>query len=231
MTTQKKMDVLTIALLTSIGFTLFFTSCEENKEEQGITNEKLTTTGNCTDCPELKGVDYPLIFSGNFEYEISKDNGLFIGFQNANDSIYDFFVLQKEENKYPEIGKITDLYLYKDAFYIKSDGEWLMFALDGVEVEKSYLDIVRPENITYGYGVAHATESVSKDKSISGLGGYIERFTSATPECDTGGEGASSCSVSVQNQSCSVECSYGYFACCKARVLSGLSCKCYKKIK
>ncbi len=222
---KKAQNTLRIGLF--LVFMISFLACEKN--EENISSEKKITINNCTNCHELKGVDYPLIFKGNFEQEISKNNGLFIACQNDNDSIYDFFVLQKDNNNYPEIGIVTELYLYKDAFYVKSNNIWLMFALENVEIEKSFSNIIHPENITYGYGVAHSTEPTTNSKTNGGLSGYISRFISSTTTCDSGGEGSSSCSISIQNQSCNVECSYGYYACCNARVLGGLSCKCYKK--
>jgi hypothetical protein len=222
---KKSIYLLAIAALTAIGFISVLTSCED---EQTKANEVYATSNSCAGCLELKDMDYPLIFWGNFEHAISENNGLFIGFQNENDSVYDFFVLQKEENDYPEMGEITELYLFKKAFYIRSDGEWFMFALQNVEVEKSFSDIVSPENITYGYGVSHNRDPLTESKTVSGLSGYMDHYTSADPNCDSGGEGASACSLNVNGQSCSVECGYGYFACCRHRLL-GVVCKCHKK--
>lgn len=45
-------------------------------------------------------------------------------------------------------------------------------------------------------------------------------------DCISGGFGATSCSITCGNSSCSVGCQAGYYACCKCGLLSGASCTC-----
>ncbi|UMY66768.1 MULTISPECIES: hypothetical protein [unclassified Flavobacterium] len=67
--------------------------------------------------------------------------------------------------------------------------------------------------------------SLVKDITVSG-----------DDDCDSGGEGSSSCSTTVsgasQSHGCSVSCKTGYYACCsKGGFLTSESCKCKKEKK
>lgn len=48
----------------------------------------------------------------------------------------------------------------------------------------------------------------------------------ALSECDSGGSGATSCSISCPDRSCSVSCSEGTTACCNCGIFTGPSCTC-----
>ncbi|HAA14207.1 MAG TPA: hypothetical protein DCE41_21940 [Cytophagales bacterium] len=47
--------------------------------------------------------------------------------------------------------------------------------------------------------------------------------------CPSGGEGATSCSASVGDVSCSISCKNGYYACCSDGPGNSVSCKCVKE--
>lgn len=53
--------------------------------------------------------------------------------------------------------------------------------------------------------------------------------TYAAAACDSGGVGASSCSIGSGDDSCSVSCKSGYYACCTIKVLGPDVCNCIKE--
>jgi len=223
---MKKSILFLIAIMTVIGFMVIIISCESEDASQATSNETLQASNECEDCPELKNVSYPLIYRGDFDYAISDGDGLFVRYFNENDTTNEFFVLQKDEGAFPQMSNITELYLYQDAFYLKANGTWLMFALSSATIEKAFVDLVTSQNRTDGYGVAYSKEPDTSNKAVSALDAYIARFVKLR-KCDSGGPGANSCSISALNHSCNVTCESGYYACCM-QSLGGLTCKCKK---
>ncbi|MEA3447712.1 MAG: hypothetical protein U9Q98_04565 [Bacteroidota bacterium] len=171
-------------------------------------------------CDLSDKISYPIKYKGKFLSLISEKNDLFIQYENLKDSVYEYFILQKDVNDFPKIGEISELYLYEDGFYVNAESTWYFYGLKEVEeLHKLFVDSVENENVTHGFGVGHNITELDDSKTISSMQRFIEGYYKSH-KCESGGEGATKCSTSAHNNnsSCSVSCSDGYYACCYIRM-------------
>ncbi|MGM0649342.1 MAG: hypothetical protein ACQES1_02415 [Bacteroidota bacterium] len=178
-------------------------------------------------CDLKDKISYPIKYKGKFLSLISEKNDLFIQYENLKDSVYEYFILQNDENDFPKIGEISELWLYEDGFYVNAESTWYFYGLKEVEeLHKLFVDSVENENVTHGFGIGHNISELANSKTISSMQRFINNYYKHS-KCESGGEGATHCGISNNNFSCSVSCSNGYYACCYIKMGTPY-CKCRK---
>jgi hypothetical protein len=212
----------------------FFVGCQMNSSEQQIdfatTSQKL-------------GGNY--IFSDAAVKSLKND---LIVFSNGSKNVYSkASILQFETPTFNlDLSGKMEIINFQEGLILKNENEIYFIGLQkGSKIIDEFNKLtkfnIKTENRFFGYGLSFNNGSWdlgklkidANSKASNLLSGRIAWDVPSDGNgngCTSGGEGASSCSISDPNfiggTACSVTCEQGYYACCKT---STTTCTCVKK--
>lgn len=226
--------VSTLLLLIAVA------SCNQNSQSLTPSDYQLRNSKQVAD---NLGAEF---FTGTMSYSTGKNGDLALiinvkDHKNSSGSSRRAIVLQRES------GQITSDLKIKEgkAEFVSIPGALLINSLEGgtrflltVDSEEAKTFVSKlPESyksysVLKGYGLSYRFGSIpeSVEKYVNVLASArngAPPVTNSIPEggagdCTAGGRGATSCSITSGDKSCSVSCGTGYYACCGA---SGCECK------
>ncbi|MCF8244046.1 MAG: hypothetical protein K9J37_03010 [Saprospiraceae bacterium] len=215
-------------LLTTLLFIIFstisvFIGCEKNSEiaqPYELNGQQMLEKFNVGKLDHKKG-----------EYLIGRvsiqriEEGLLDFFLTTKDGRFVHYILQSEKSLTlpKEIGKAEVLFLRRSVVLNSLESkETILLTVDDESNLEETIKMIPFDLKLHGYGLARQQKSTSgaiTSRALVNCGCCITGIassactTNANSDCDAGGSGATSCSLSSGGDSCSVECGTGT-ACC-----------------
>lgn len=232
------------SFLLALFLVSFFISCT-TEENVMLESDNTSAKSEVLQNGDISSLFNAIELTGDFYVWNNKKSNEVVFYTKTANEIY-FFSCQgceKLDNQNIERKEGTLTFL-DHAFLFQTNTDKLYFYVDKKEQKaiKTNFGIKYPERNAYkGFGIRlqkinksndvsendllstdNILSSMSKNNSLDEV---INSFNliQKNAECESGGEGSSSCSSSSQSGSCSVSCVAGYYACCL-----GWTCNCVK---
>lgn len=215
---------------------LTLNSCNEKSPEKNASDEDILSTK--LELTELDVSQYhnPIYLQGEFEHWINSDGNVVV-YTQAGDTKHQFILEGVSENSDLSIN-IKEVLFLDHFFFLSGPEKTYLLTLDDHTTSQAmdlpYFSEKQVDKI-YGEGIVHKWTSADhpsyKDINKTSLKqGEIGEISSGDDNCDSGGSGATSCSItSSTGTGCFVSCGEGKYACCKQTAIGPDSCTCKDK--